>query len=53
MRDDINAVKLVQLLNEYSPPSTEAHMLFLLSPTQPSRVGEFSQKLIEAFHQDT
>lgn len=53
MRDDINAVKLVQLLNEYSPPSTEVHMLFPLSRTQPRRVGEFAQKLIETFHQDT
>ncbi len=48
---DINSGALIQLLEPYSPPPKEIHMLFPPSRTQALRVRELAQKIITAFKQ--
>ena len=46
---DIASGALTRLLDEYSPPPTDLHMILPPSRSQPRRVSEFAKKLVEAF----
>jgi DNA-binding transcriptional LysR family regulator len=52
VQDDIKEGRLIHLLKEYTPPTSEIYMLFPPSRTKSRRVRDFSQKIMDTFHRN-